>query len=256
MFIVMGRKTTGIIFAGIFLLGIGLGLCSFALHPNMYSWQKQGLLIRSVQTDEKAIALTFDDGPDSTNTRALLKVLEKHETQATFFVVGKRAEKCPDLMQEMAKDGHEIANHSYSHTDFNGKSNEFILEEILQTNAIIKDITGQNPEFFRPPGGYLSHAMVDLTKKQGLTIAYWTWQQDSKDWRDGTSGEQIAKHILTYIQPGQIVVLHDGAPNGMQTVKAMDLLIPQLKERGYQCVTLSTLLEMKKNKEYCRLPGI
>lgn len=248
MFIVMRRRTAGMVFAGIFFFGLSLGLYNFALHPNMYNWEKEGILIRQAKTDHKVIALTFDDGPDPTNTKALLEVLKKHKSQATFFVLGNRAEKYPDLLKEMAEAGHEIANHSYSHADFNGKSDEFILEEIKKTNAIIKGITGQNPKFFRPPGGYLSHAMVDLTQEQHLTIGYWTWQQDSKDWREGISGEQIAKHILNHLQPGQIVVLHDGASNGMQTAKAMDILIPQLKKSGYKCVTLSRLLELENHE--------
>jgi peptidoglycan/xylan/chitin deacetylase (PgdA/CDA1 family) len=244
----MRRKTAGMVFAGIFFFGISLGLYNFALHPNMYNWEKQGILIREVKTDQKVIALTFDDGPDPVNTRALLQVLEKHEAQATFFVLGKLAEKYPDLVKEMTEAGHEIGNHSYSHADFNGKSDDFIRKEIKKTSAIIKDITGQNPKFFRPPGGYLSHAMVDLTKEEDLTIGYWTWEQDSKDWRNGTSGEQIAKHILNHLQSGQIVVLHDGASNGMQTVKAMDILIPQLKKSGYKCVSLSRLLELENHE--------
>jgi peptidoglycan/xylan/chitin deacetylase (PgdA/CDA1 family) len=248
MFIVMERRTAGVLFFGIFFLGIGLGFYNFALHPNMFNWEKEGILIREVRTDQKVSALTFDDGPDPVNTKALLEVLEKYKIQATFFVLGKRAEKHPELLKKMVEAGHEIANHSYSHADFNGKSDEFILEEIKKTNAIIKSVTGQNPVFFRPPGGYLSHAMIDLAQEHNLTIGYWTWQQDSKDWRDGMTGERIAKHILNHLYPGQIVVLHDGASNGMETAKAMDILIPQLKKNGYKCVTLSHLLNHENHE--------
>jgi peptidoglycan/xylan/chitin deacetylase (PgdA/CDA1 family) len=125
MFIVMERRTAGVLFFGIFFLGIGLGFYNFALHPNMFNWEKEGILIREVRTDQKVIALTFDDGPDPVNTKALLEVLEKYKIQATFFVLGKRAEKHPELLKKMVEAGHEIANHSYSHADFNGKSDEY-----------------------------------------------------------------------------------------------------------------------------------
>ncbi len=250
MFIVLGRKTVGIVFAGIFFFGLTVGAYNynFAIHPNMHNWEKEQLIIRQVNTDQKAIALTFDDGPNAVNTLELLEVLEKHKAKATFFVLGNKAEKQPDMLKKMTQAGHEIGNHSYSHADFNGKSDEFILEEIKKTNDIINQITGHTPKFFRPPGGYLSYAMVDLTKQEGLTIGYWTWQQDSKDWRDGTTSVQIAKHIKKNIKPGQIIVLHDGVSNGMQTVKAMDLLIPDLNQLGYRLVTLSELLELENEE--------
>ncbi len=248
MFLVMRKRTAGMIFAGICFFGLSIGAYNFALHPNMHNWENQKLLIRQVKTDQKAVALTFDDGPDPVNTPALLEVLEKNNAKATFFVLGSRAEKQPDLIKKMAEAGHELGNHSYSHADFNGKSDEFILEEIKKTSDILCRLTGQTPEFFRPPGGYLSYAMVDLTKAEGLTIGYWTWQQDSKDWRDGTTAAQIAEHIKKNIAPGQIIVLHDGASNGEQTVKAMDILIPELNKQGYHFVTMSELLELE-NKE-------
>lgn len=248
MFIVMKRKTAGVILASIFFFGITLGAYNLSLHPNMHNWEKQGLLIREVNTDKKAVALTFDDGPDPANTPALLEVLDKHGAQATFFVVGSRAEEYPDLLKQMDQSGHEIGNHSYNHADYNGKSDEFIRDEIIKGSKTIKSITGNAPTFFRPPGGYLSYAMVDIVQEEGLIIAYWTWQQDSKDWQAGTSSARIADHIRDNIEPGQIIVLHDGAANGMQTVKAMDIVIPALKKDGYQFVTLSRLLELENNE--------
>ncbi|KUG03462.1 peptidoglycan n-acetylglucosamine deacetylase [hydrocarbon metagenome] len=245
MFLVMRRKTAGMFLAGICFFGLSLGAYNFAVHPNTHNWEKQKLLFRAVKTNQKAVALTFDDGPDRVNTPALLEVLDKHDAKATFFVIGSKAEKQPELLKKMAQAGHEIGNHSYDHAQFNGKSDDFILEEIRKANDIISDLTGQTPKFFRPPGGYLSYSMVELARQEKLTIGYWTWKQDSKDWRNGKTPEEIAGHINNNIKPGQIIILHDGSSNGMQTVEAMSILIPELYKQGYRLVTLSELVELE-----------
>jgi peptidoglycan/xylan/chitin deacetylase (PgdA/CDA1 family) len=148
----------------------------------------------------------------------------------------------------MAAEGHEIANHSYSHKGFDSNKPEFFKEEIEKTNALISKITSQKPVLFRPPGGYLSDSLVDITKNEQLTIAYWTWQQDSKDWRNGTSAASIANHIIKNIHPGQIILLHDGCSNGFQTAKAADILLDKLTKEGYRFVTMSELIKLG-NKE-------
>lgn len=247
MILLLRKKNIGFFFTGLFFLFLSFGIYNFALHPNMYKWKKEKIVITDVKTDEKAVSLTFDDGPDSRNTALLLDTLKKHSTRATFFVTGINAEKNPFLLQRMRHEGHEIGNHSYSHADFNYKSTEFILDEIVKTNDIIFRITGQRPTLFRPPGGYLSYDMVDLVRKENLTIAYWTYQQDSKDWR-GIKASQIANHIIRNIKPGQIIILHDGGPNGMETVKAVDMLIPELTKQGYRFLTVSELIKLE-NKE-------
>lgn len=244
MILLLKKKTLGFMFAGIFLLGFGT--YNVALHPNMNKWKQEKSVVTLVKTSEKAVALTFDDGPDPLRTPAVLDSLKKHNAHATFFVMGNRAEKQPDLLKKMSSQGHEIANHSYSHNYSRFESNkaDIFKDEIEKTNAIIKEITSQNPVLFRPPGGYLSDNLVELTKNEQLTIAYWTWQQDSKDWKPGNSGTSIANHIIKNIQPGQIILLHDGADNGLETAKAVDILLDKLTKDGYRFVTMSELIKL------------
>jgi peptidoglycan/xylan/chitin deacetylase (PgdA/CDA1 family) len=234
----------GFVFAGVFLLGFGT--FNVALHPNMNKWKQEKAVVTLVKTSEKAVALTFDDGPDPLRTPAVLDSLNKHNAHATFFVVGNRAEKQPELLQIMASQGHEIANHSYSHSYSRFKSNkeDIFKEEIGETSSIINKITSQNPVLFRPPGGYLSDNLVSLTKQDNIIIAYWTWQQDSKDWKSGNSGSSIANHIIKNIAPGQIILLHDGADNGLETAKAVDILLERLTKEGYRFVTMSELIKL------------
>ena len=243
MFFIIKKRSISIFFTGILFIGLSAGAYNLALHPAMKDWVEQKVVINKIDTDRKIVALTFDDGPELKNTAVLLDILKKHNAKATFFLMGAKAEKYPMLVKRIAAEGHEIGNHSYSHPDFNKKNKEAIINEITKTDEIIYKLTGQKPYLFRPPGGYLSYALVDYTKQNNLTIAYWTYQQDSKDWRTGVKASRIASHIVKHIQPGQIIILHDGCPNGLETAKAMDILIPKLRSEGYEFVTMSELIK-------------
>lgn len=236
----------GFMFSGILFVGLFFGFYNFALHENMDYWVRNHLVITRVNTQEKVVALTFDDGPDPQTTAAVLKSLEKHNVRATFFVVGSRAEKQPDMLKKMAQAGHEVSNHSYSHKSFNRKSGDEIRQEIKSTNQLIYKLTGQKSVLFRPPGGYLSNELIRLTQQEKVIIAYWSWETDSKDWKDGRSAGSISSHICQHIAPGQIIILHDGCSNSLQTAKAVDLLLTELKKQGYKFVTMSELMKMEK----------
>lgn len=236
----------GFMFSGILFIGLFFGFYNFALHENMDYWVKNHLVITRIKTQEKVVALTFDDGPNPQTTSAVLKSLEKHQVRATFFVVGSLAEKQPALIKKMAKAGHEVSNHSYSHKNFNRKSDEEISKEITSTNLLIHKLTGQKPVLFRPPGGYLSNKLIEIAQKEKVKIAYWSWETDSKDWKGGRSADSISSHICQHIAPGQIIILHDGCSNSLQTAKAVDLLLTELKKQGYKFVTMSELINMEK----------
>ncbi len=246
MILLFKKRTLGFMGTGIFLLCLSIGTFNVALHPNMNKWKQEKVVITMVKTSQKAVALTFDDGPDPERTPAVLDSLRKYNAHASFFVVGNRVEKQPQMLQKIAAEGHEIANHSYSHSysAFTSNKPEIFKEEIDKTTSLIEKITSQKPLLFRPPGGYLSDNLVNLIKTEQLTIAYWTWQQDSKDWKVGTSGAAIASHIIKNIQPGQIILLHDGANNGLETAKAVDILLDKLTKEGYQFVTMSELIKL------------
>lgn len=248
MIITMKRRTLGLFFAGIFLLG--LGSYNMALHPSMNQWEQEQKVITSVSTSEKVVALTFDDGPDAETTPAVLDSLARHNVKATFFVVGYRAEKQPMLLKTMAALGHELGNHSYSHNYSQFKKNDIAIfqSEIELTNTIIRVATGQTPTLFRPPGGYLSERMVEFVNQYPMIVAYWTWQQDAKDWQSGKKGEAIARHVVANIRPGQIIILHDGAVNGLETARGVDLFLTQLIGDGYRFVTMSELIQMGKTE--------
>lgn len=248
MVFVIKLRTLSVIISATFLLS--MWILNFALHPNMTLWKNEKKVITSVKTSQRVAALTFDDGPDPETTPAVLDSLARHNVPATFFVVGYRAEKAPQLLQLMAAQGHELGNHSYSHNYSQFKKNDIAIfqSEIDRTNAIITLITGRTPSLFRPPGGYLSDRLVEFVNNYPMTIAYWTWQQDSKDWKAGRKGEAIARHIVSHIEPGQIIILHDGADNALETASAVDRLLTQLTADGYRFVTMSELIQLDESE--------
>ncbi|HHW60739.1 MAG TPA: polysaccharide deacetylase family protein [Syntrophomonadaceae bacterium] len=247
--LLLHKRSILFFFGGILFIGISFGVYQLAAHPEMQNWVQKKLVITHIKTDKKVAALTFDDGPDPDTTPLVLDALKKHDAKATFFVMGKRAEEHPDILQRIAAEGHEIGNHSYSHAHYKKYNDKkFLLDEIRRTNRIIYSITAQHPQYFRPPGGYLSYDLIDISKEEGLTIAYWTSIQDSKDWVEGKSAERIAAYVIKHIRPGQIILLHDGCSNGHQTARAVDLILEELKQEGYSFVSFSELMNLEKSE--------
>lgn len=240
------RKITfGFMFSGLLFVGLFIGFYNFALHVNMDYWVKNHLVITRVNTKDKVVALTFDDGPDAKSTSAVLKTLAQHNARATFFVVGCKIETQTNLLKKMASDGHEVSNHSYSHKNFNNMSGDEIRNEIRSTNKLIYKITGQKPVLFRPPGGYLSNELIRITRGEKIKVAYWSWETDSKDWKNGRSARAIADHICNNIAPGQIIILHDGCTNSMNTAAAVDIILTELSKQGYRFVTMTELINLE-----------
>lgn len=189
----------------------------------------------------KLVALTFDDGPCQRYTGEILDILKEHDAKATFFVIGKNAEKYPELVKREADEGHEIGNHTYSHPDMKKIKPEDVVEEIEKTQDIIFEITGKKPVLFRSPGGYLDDEIVRIIKGYDCTPVLWSWRQDTKDWSK-PSVNYIVNLVLDNLQDGDIILFHDFNTKGSPTPEALRILLPKLKERGYKFVTVSTLM--------------
>lgn len=225
------------------LVLIAVGLPIYFARPT--SPQLIGKAISHVKTKEKVVALTYDDGPVPPFTNEILAVLKKHRIQATFFVVGERAEKNPDLIKQMYQQGHELGNHSWSHALMLWKSSRFIREQIQKTDAVLRKL-GYNKEIhFRSPYGQkfwsLPKVLAEL-KKKNILFDVWAWDWDSP----GTN--KIVKYVVKGVRPGSIILLHDGCGTREQTVAASDIIIQRLKEKGYRFVTVSELLAMRKKR--------
>ncbi len=202
----------------------------FGKRDNVYS---------CADTDEKVIALTFDDGPHRKYTDEILDILKQYEIKATFFVIGKNAETYPDKLKRISDEGHEIGNHTYSHitAEKTGKSN--FKSELEKTHGIIKRITGKEPVLFRPPTGYCNTLAVKSATEMDYKIIMWT--VDTKDWAH-SSKESIEKTVRSHVCGGSIILFHDYITAPSPTPNALSKIIPELLEEGYRFVTVSELL--------------
>ncbi|WP_135557613.1 polysaccharide deacetylase family protein [Paenibacillus cymbidii] len=235
-----------LLMAAVLSLGLATSFSPSASKGREY-YEQRGEVVWEVPTDRKVIALTFDDGPHPVHTDHILKLLKQYDAKATFFVVGNRAAKYPELVRRAAMEGHEIGNHTYTHPYFNrNRHTETMRRELSDTHDAIFRATGQPPHLFRPPGGYYNEAVVHMAKQSGYLVILWSWDQDTNDWRSPGTG-RIVRKVLDHDHNGDIVLFHDFVEGRTQTVDALRVILPELKQRGYQFVTVSELLSMRKS---------
>ncbi|MGC5771324.1 polysaccharide deacetylase family protein [Paenibacillus pabuli] len=212
---------------------------------NRQYYEERGEIVWEVPTHDKLIALTFDDGPDPVQTPQILALLQQYQAKGTFFVLGKWAEKFPELIQQEQREGHEIANHTYAHTYAvrSTRADKYSLEMNAAEKSIV-EAGAERPLLFRPPGGYYNDMVIQVAKQQGYTIVLWSWHQDTRDWASpGVSA--IVNKVLKNARNGDIVLFHDKVEGKSQTVTALKTILPKLQEQGYRFVTVSELLAVK-----------
>lgn len=198
---------------------------------------------------KREVALTFDDAPDAYFTPLVLDALKKEGVQATFFVVGNRAEAHPDIVKRMFDEGHLIGNHSYNHANLPKLNDHNFREQIMKTDHIIRQITGYTPPFFRPPYGNVNESQILWLASQHKKVV--NWNVDSLDWK-GLSAEQVAANILSHVHPGSIILQHSAGGKGEDltgTVNALPEIISKLREDGIELVTLSNMLSIPLGNE-------
>lgn len=181
----------------------------------------------------KKVAITFDDGPHPRYTKALLKGLKERGVAATFFVTGSNAEKYPELVKQMAEDGHLVGNHTYSHIQLTKNNKEQFKEELVHTNKAIEEILGYGTDFVRPPYG-----CWDKSLEEELNMFPVLWTIDPKDWnRRNASG--ITKSVIKKAEENDIILLHDSFQT---SVEAALQIVDTLKEEGYKFVTVDEII--------------
>lgn len=207
------------------------------------------LIIKCGNTNEKIVALTFDDGPDEVFTPQILDILKKYNIKATFYVIGEKVQYNKKIIKREYEEGHEIGNHTYTHINVSKNSYNKIKKEIKDTQSAVKSVTGTYPKTFRPPYRAISKDMCEIIKSNNMNIVLWSYV-DARDWSSpGVSS--IIKTIENGVQNGCIILLHDynkiRNPKS-QTIEALDKIIPDLLEKGYKFVTISELIEhLEKN---------
>ncbi len=194
---------------------------------------------RHLRRDRKIVALTFDDGPDPVRTPALLDALAEAHAPATFFLLGDAVEMHPAVVTRMAAEGHELGNHTYCHRYLPLARSRSVEREIAKTDAAIQRATGQVPRVARPPWGGRSPWTVRAFARVAKRLVL--WDLNSFDWKGKPAADVVAR-VLERIRPGSIILMHEARDGGEETIEAVRILIPQLRARGYQLVTVSDAL--------------
>ncbi|MCB0336401.1 MAG: polysaccharide deacetylase family protein, partial [Bdellovibrionales bacterium] len=202
-------------------------------------------VIRRVQTNESCLALTFDDGPSPAGTEKILDVLDSFKIPATFYLIGANAQKYPQLAKRISASQHEIGSHGFAHLNYHRSLPHQVFADVKRGGQVLLDITGMKPRTFRAPFGRFR-----LDTRMAFGTGNLIGWDIAPAWNE-TSAEALAAYVNSRIQPGSIVLLHDGFglshedPHGYVrgVTDALPMIIEYALAQGYQLCTVSNLLE-------------
>ena len=202
---------------------------------------------RPPSADNPVIALTFDDGPSGTLTPQLLDTLKDKEVKATFFLLGSQIDaNDPAIIKRMVDEGHEIANHSYTHSRFIDISEDMVKKEIEDTNNTIFQAAGVYPTCVRPPTGAQNDKILAIAESFNLPVVNWSYQSCPEDWLpENQDSVKIANYVIENGANGHIVLLHDIHE---WTVNSIPSMIDGLREKGFRFATISELMYYHKDE--------
>lgn len=206
---------------------------------NSAQWQQAAVVSELEESESqqeqeiRRIAITFDDGPHPRYTEQLLDGLKERGVHATFFVTGEHAQLHPDIIKRMQEEGHLIGNHTYSHIQLRKGNREVFKEELIKTNEILEEITGQEVVYVRPPYG-----SWDKSFEKELNMFPVLWTVDPLDWCS-SNADRIAQKIVSKVEENDIILMHDYYDS---SVKAALQAVDELLEKGYTFVTVEEIL--------------
>jgi peptidoglycan/xylan/chitin deacetylase (PgdA/CDA1 family) len=214
-----------------------LAVAAVALRELINSrYQLFGDLLVRVDTDEKVVALSFDDGPHPTNTPKMLDLLDRHGVKATFFMMGRSLERWPDTAREVLRRGHELGNHSYSHPRLVFMSPARVREEIERTDALLRGIGVTGAIHFSPPHGAKLIVLPYVLREMGKLAVY--SDTDPEEWKRPPASAMVDT-VMRTMRPGSVLGFHDTA--GEQTRRAVDEIVTRLRADGYRFETVTDL---------------
>jgi polysaccharide deacetylase family sporulation protein PdaB len=234
------NRLTALVVAIVFLLVVGYtqGVTASGLTETISNAVKRALPIYCVQTEEKKIALTFDAAWGDEDTEEIMSILEQHNVHVTFFMTGGWVDSYPDDVKMIYSKGHELGNHSENHKNMSQLSSDEIEAELQSVHDKVKELTGYEMKVFRPPYGDYDDEVVTTVNDMGYACIQ--WDVDSLDWKDyGVDSiiQTVCEH--KHLSNGSIILMHNGAK---YTAQALDTLLTNLEEQGYQFVTVSELI--------------
>jgi peptidoglycan/xylan/chitin deacetylase (PgdA/CDA1 family) len=232
----MGSFTFG---AGLAVAAVAAGYQSMAPTGQWY-----GRTFTGLTPGTRQLALTYDDGPNDPHTLRLLEVLARHKVRATFFLIGRHVNRRPDIVRELARAGHVVGNHTFSHRNLILTSSRQTRMQLRDCEQALADAAGEHSRLFRPPFGGRRPSTLRIARELGLEPVMWSvtgW-----DWK-GKPAEYVERRVSQQIRGGDVILLHDGNHEGFgvdrsQTVMATDRLIARYKAEGYAFVTVPEMM--------------
>lgn len=199
-----------------------------------------GITFDWIHVDGPYVAMTFDDGPSAKLTPKLLDLLAAHHVKATFFLIGENAAENPELAAREEREGHEVANHSWSHPNLAKMSEDGVRSQLRRTDDAIKSAIGHSPTLMRPPyGSITAHEKKWINQEFGYKIVL--WDVDPLDWRR-PGAAAVCNRIVKNTRAGSIILAHDIHPG---TIEAMPCVLKELEKKGFKFVTVSELIAMQ-----------
>jgi len=245
-----------LIVLSVFVILAALGFAGFASYEVSEQPGNQlfGHTLTQGPTNERVVALTYDDGPNPPYTDRILEVLERERVHATFFLVGRAVEAYPDVVRREVRDGDAVGNHSWDHSHLVVLSQAQLVQSIERTDAAIRGAAGVRTHLLRPPFGARDWSVMQTAQRLGYTVVMWSAPL-ARDW-EYPPADVIAQRVLAGVGDGSIVVLHDGNRGmlcGAQHINphvcdrsadiaATRFIIEELKRRGYRFVTIPELV--------------
>ena len=208
------------------------------------TFQFFGEIIPRVETSQKIVALTFDDGPTPQATDQILAILSEMNVRATFFVTGAELEQNLEQGKKIVGAGHELGNHSYSHVRMFFVTPSFVKQEIESTDKLIRDTGYQGEILFRPPYGKKLFTLPYYLWRHGRKSITWDVEPDSYP-EIAADANKIVEHVLANVRPGSIIILHVMYPNRRESMKSVKMIVEGLRAQGYTFKTVSQLIALR-----------
>jgi peptidoglycan/xylan/chitin deacetylase (PgdA/CDA1 family) len=233
-----------LIFASL-MVAIAIGVAIFFYACTVPSSRIFRPVVSRGPRDQRHVALTFDDGPSAPFTEQILDALREKNVTATFFVCGDNAERHPEIVRRISREGHALGNHTYSHPFLLFKSRRKIAEEIDRAQKVIEKIAGVRPVLFRPPYGIRWPGLMPVLAERGMKMVMWS--ATGYDWK--YKADAIVRATIEELKPGAVILLHDGREarpatevDRSGTVAALPTIIDKAREAGFTFVSLQDFL--------------